>query len=108
MHSSGMRTAHLLTASQHALFGGCTCPGGVPVYLGVYLPRGVYVPGGVPAQGGVPVRGYLPRYSPLGTDWQTGAKILPCPKLRLRVVISVNRFDWLLDQWISLKICTIY
>ena len=55
MHSSRMRTAHLLTVSQHAL------PGGVPVE-GVYLPRG-----GVPARGcthpgGVPARGlYLPR-----------------------------------------------
>ena len=53
MHSSGMRTARLLTLSQHALW-----PGGVPawgVYLagGVYLARGVYLPGG-----------YLPRYSP--------------------------------------------
>ena len=44
MHSSGMRTAHLLTVSQHALWRGGTCPGCVPV-------RGV-----VPAQGGVPAR----------------------------------------------------
>ena len=88
------------------------CWVGVPA--GVYLPRGctflgVYLPGGVPArgvpagggvpawgvpaggvpvQGGVPAQGgYLPRYSPLWTEWQTGAKILPCPKLRLRAVI---------------------
>ena len=39
---------------------------------GVYLPMGVYLPGG-----------YLPRYSPPPwTEWQKGAKILPCPKLR--------------------------
>ena len=68
IHSSRMRTARLLTLSQHALPGGvptrgCTCPG-------VYLPRGVcaclggvYLPGGVPVQGvylprgGVPARG---------------------------------------------------
>ena len=28
----------------------------------------------------------------LWTEWQTGAKILPCPKLRLRVVININTF----------------
>ena len=43
------------------LFAGCTCPGGVPIQRGVYLPGGVPA-WGVPAQGGVPVqRGvYLP------------------------------------------------
>ena len=74
----------------------CTC-------LGVYLPGG-YLPGGVPTQVGVPAQGwctypggvpawgctchggYLPSYLPLWTEWQTGAKILPCPKLRLRAV----------------------
>ena len=68
MHSSRMRTARLLTVSQHALLGGvpargvCICQGGVPVQggvpaqEGVYLPggtcpgRGVYLPGSVPAQ----------------------------------------------------------
>ena len=71
MHSSRMRTAHLLlvSPSMHCS-GGCTCPGsvGVPargVYLpgGVYLPSGVvylprgvvYLPGGVPAQVPPPV-----------------------------------------------------
>ena len=71
MHSSGMRTARLLTVSQHILHRGCipactrqrsvsaqrgcTCPGGC--LPGVYLPGGctcprgvVYLPGGVPAQ----------------------------------------------------------
>ena len=42
MHSSRMRTARLLTVSQHAL------PGGVPA-KGVYRGRG-YLPRGVPAQ----------------------------------------------------------
>ena len=63
LHSSGMRTARLLTVSQHALCRGCVPPKGcvpagwcVPAEgctcLGaVYLPRGVYLPGGVPAQG---------------------------------------------------------
>ena len=38
MHSSGIRTARLLTVSQHPLWpGGCTCPGGT--CQGVYLPR---------------------------------------------------------------------
>ena len=124
-----MRTARLLTVSQHALMGGvpaqggvpawgCTCPGGVVpaqgglpdrgctcwectcpggcTCPGVYLPRGVYLPGGVPAW-----EVYLPRGVPaqvlpahLWTEWQTGAKILPCPKLRLRAVnIAVNGFD---------------
>ena len=50
MHCSSMRTARLLTASQHALSGG-TCPGGVTVEVywpGVYLASGGR--GGVPAQ----------------------------------------------------------
>ena len=82
MHSSRMRTTCLLAVSQHAL-------------LGLYLPGrctwwGVYLPGGVPGRGctcpgggctcpGTPL--------PLWTEWQTAAKILPCPKLRLRAVI---------------------
>ena len=88
MHSSRMRTARLLTVSQHALPGaggvylpsgaggvparGVYLPGGVParegVYcLGVYLPeegdvpaRGVYLPGGVPAREGVYLPGGVP------------------------------------------------
>ena len=69
--------------------GGYTCSGGVPA-RGVYLPRGCICPGGrvyLPGGCTCPGRGYLPRYSPLWTEWQTGAKILPCPKLRLRAVI---------------------
>ena len=34
--------------------------------------------------------GYNP---PLWTEWQTGAKILPCPKLRLRVVTMDLKFS---------------
>ena len=67
MHSSGMRTARLLTVSQHALWQGGVpargvyLPGGC-TYLGVYLPRW-YLPRGctclgvVPAQWGVPAWG---------------------------------------------------
>ena len=44
-----MRTAGLLTVSQHALMGGVPARGGVPAQGGtclgdVYLPRGVYQP----------------------------------------------------------------
>ena len=53
MHSSGMRTARLLTVSKHALCGGCTCPGGVFAW-------GYTYPGGVPA-GGVPAQVLPPR-----------------------------------------------
>ena len=31
-----------------------------------------------------------PRTHPLWTEWQTGVKILPCPKLRLRAVIKLK------------------
>ena len=57
MHSSGMRTARLLTVSQHALWPEGVPAQGVPAgggYLpGGYLPEreGVYLPGGVPARG---------------------------------------------------------
>ena len=54
MHSSRMRTARLLTVSQHALLGGVPAWGSVPeggcTCWGMYLP--------------VPAGGYLPRYSP--------------------------------------------
>ena len=29
-------------------------------------------------------------YTPLWTEWQTGAKILPCPRLHLRAVKMIN------------------
>ena len=73
IHSSRMRTACLLTVSQHALLGGVTCPG-------------VYLLGGVPAQGGVPARGGGGGYLPPVNRMTDRCKILPCPKLRLRAV----------------------
>ena len=73
MYSSRIRTARLLTVSQHALRGECTCPVGVYVPRWVYLPgrggggpaQGVYLPSGVPAQ-------VLPHCEQ--KDWQTGVK----------------------------------
>ena len=55
MHSSGMRTVHLLTVSQHGLWQGRrgTCPGGVP------------------AEGGVPVQGVPAQVLPPLVDRQT-------------------------------------
>ena len=35
---------------------------------------------------------WQPRMPPLWTEWQTGVKILPCPKLRLRAVITRKIF----------------
>ena len=51
MHSSGMRTAHLLTVSQHAMRRGGVCPGG-GVYTGEVSARGVSTQGGIPACSG--------------------------------------------------------
>ena len=33
---------------------------------------------------------HAPRMRPLWTEWQTGVKILPCPKLRLRAVMNLK------------------
>ena len=63
---------------------GCTCLGVVPAPA-----QGGTCWGGLPL-GGVPAGGYLP--PPPWTEWQTGAKILPCPKLRLRAVITPKSF----------------
>ena len=61
-----MRTARLLTISQHALLGGVTCLGEVPAQGAGGVPAkggvpalGVNLPGGVPArgEGAVPARG---------------------------------------------------
>ena len=68
MHSSGMRTARLLTVSQHALHRG--------VPAGGTFPGGCTCQGGVPAWGrGVPAWGV---YAPCEqNDWQTGVKTEP-------------------------------
>ena len=57
MHSSGMRSAHLLTVSQHALLRR-VCPGGMSTKGGC-LPGGD-VCLGVSAQGGCLPRGFCP------------------------------------------------
>ena len=68
----------------------CIPVGCVPPACCPYLPActalgGYLLPGGV----------YLPRYfPPLWTEWQTGVKILPCPKLRLRAVITLWTTLW--------------
>ena len=115
MHSSRMRTARSLT-----IIG--TCPGGCLPW-GAACPGGMPVHGGCLPGGGVPcdlshhafdVTCMLPPdqlsvstsaapyivwlscmlgYTPLWTEWQTGAKILPCPKLRLRAVINVMSLE---------------
>ena len=74
-----MRTAWALT------IGGVYLLGGVPAW-GVYLPGGTCPGRGCTCHGGVPAQ-----VLPLWTEWQTGAKILPCPKLRLRAVIKQNQ-----------------
>ena len=92
MHSSRMRTDRLLTVSQHALLRGVYLPGEVPVQ-GVYLPGGCTCPG-VYLPGEVYLLGVPGQVLPLWTEWQTGAKILPCPKLRLRAVIMKLDIDF--------------
>ena len=89
--------------------GGCTCMGGVPAWGvctwsgGVYLPRG-----SAPGLGGVPARRVPAQVLPPWTEWQTGVKILPCPKLRLRAVnIALNTAWWqcLTQNWTTLPCC---
>ena len=100
LHSSRMRTAHSLTVSPSMLCsrgglvrGGClvlggSAPGG-GLLLGGCLVRGeggLFL--GQPGPGGR----WCPRgRPPQWTEWQTGVKILPCPKLRLQAEIK-NRF----------------
>ena len=71
-----MRTARLLTVSQHALRRGVYLPGGVPA--GRCTCPGMYLPGGVPAQGVVvypSMHWGRPPYEQ--NDWQTGVKTQP-------------------------------
>ena len=60
----------------------CTAPGGVPA-RGCTCPGG-YLPGGCTCLGGT-----CPGTPLEQNSWHTLLKILPCPKLRLRVVISL-------------------
>ena len=87
------------------LSGGCLLPGGSPCGGASFLPGGSPCRGlppscqgespcrkgrGLPAGGVPPSRegGLLDGRPPLWTEWQTGVKILPCPKLRLRAVTN--------------------
>ena len=112
MHSSRTCTTCLLpiSPSMHCSRGGVPawvgypCPGGVPAW-GVYLSRGLYLSRGYTCPGGVCLPGvYLPGVylpggycpgTPLWTEWQTSAKILPCSKLRLWAVkIGWSEVHW--------------
>ena len=66
-----MHTARLLTVYRSILGWGCLLGG---VCLGGCLPRA----------GGYPSMQWA--QTPPWTEWQTGVKALPCPKLRLRAV----------------------
>ena len=90
LHSSRLHTARSLTVSLSTLYSG---GGGMPAWSGGGMPGagGCLVPGGLPGPGGVPAwsGGGIPactEVDPPRTEWQTGAKILPCPKLRLRAI----------------------
>ena len=96
MHSSGMRTACLLTISQHALHRGVSAWGG-----GVYL-GGVCQ--GVSAQGGVSQHAMGQTPLPLWTDrhlWKHNLR-----KLRLRAVIILVRQSSYFDKGIGFVMAT--
>ena len=112
LHSSRIHTARLLTVSpsMHCT-GGCLLRGHVWSGVGGVgcLLQGVVCSGvcawfrrrGVPGPwggGGVVVSQHTLRqiHAPPWTEWQTGAKILPCPKLRLR---AVNITDEAVCPW---------
>ena len=101
-----MRTARTLTVSPSMLCLGGVCsrgcvpgvfasggvcsrrvsaPGGCLLRGVCLLPEGLLLGGG----GGIPA---CSEADPLWTEWQTGAKILPCPKLRFRAVIMYLKF----------------
>ena len=86
---SSPRGMYLVLGGVYLVWG-CLVPGGVcskgvcTWSWGVYLDEGISAPGGVSAPGGL-LQG-VSGTPPLSTEWQTGAKILPCPTLRLWVV----------------------
>ena len=93
MHSSRIRTSRLLMYPGGGLHpeGGGLHPGGGGLHPGgggLHPGEGGLHPGGLPrvcprsTYGGVG----RPPSSSLWTEWHTGVKILPCPKLRLRAV----------------------
>ena len=64
-------------ATTHTPWQPCTTPGNHACILQLCTP---------PATTHAPL---ATMHAPLWTEWQTGVKILPCPKLRLRAVIRV-------------------
>ena len=74
-----------LTILRHSL-GGLLGSGGVSLAVEGLLGRGFLGSRGSPWWG-VLCKAWWDT-TPLWTEWQTGAKILPCPKLRLRAVIT--------------------
>ena len=76
---------------------GGLCPGGLcprgPLSRGRLCPRGVSVLGGLPDRDPPPP----------WTEWQTGVKILPCPKLRLRAINMHWRTQGLLGHPLSVQ-----
>ena len=97
MHSSRMRTTCLLTISGQGVCptpgvciqgGVCPAQGGLHPWRGVCPSWGVCIqgdlpnPGGSSQPGGSASRGVWADPLPLWTEWHTGVKTLPCPKLR--------------------------
>ena len=99
MHSSRMRTARLLTISQHELpRGGVPAWGGVPARVGTPAVWGTYP--GVYLLGGCTYQGYLPIFPPLPpVNRMTGrCKNITLPKLRLRAVKSEAKTKIFFDE----------
>ena len=89
MHSSRMRTARSLTVSRRIPR---TPP--YPPWEACTPPRSMHAPRKhtPPGEACTPPQRHTHTppgntHAPPWTEWQTGAKILPCPKLRLRAVI---------------------
>ena len=79
--------SEFLICNKNAIPVGCVPP--------VHWPHLVVSVGGAGRRGGVRTRGFVCRGGhacpPLWIEWQTLVKILPCPKLRLRAVITYRR-----------------
>ena len=89
--SLGVSTQRGVWVSRGCLPRGCL-PGEGASAWGWCLPRGVYPGGGVYTSLNPEADTSLPHcvlgHIPLWTEWQTGVKTLPCPKLRLWAVIT--------------------
>ena len=82
-HACPLATMHAPPATMHASTQQpCMPPGNHACPLQPHMPPCSHAC--PPATTHTPLQPWTP---PLWTEWQTGAKILPCPKLRLRAVI---------------------